>query len=388
MTSARQDALSLSEQRLQLALAVGKLGSWQFTLPDRTLVASAQCKANHGLPPDATLTLDCVAEAVFPSHRKAFEETIERAIATKGAFELEVPNRWPDGTDHWLVLCGKMIDDHLMVGVTQDATARHRTEEALLDADRQKDEFLALLGHEFRNPLSSILAGARLLQVKGPADPSLDKARGTIVRQVLQLTRLVDDLLDVERIRTGKLGLTKRRIELGAVIAEAVETCAPLIEKHGHELSVSRPETPIYLEGDSARLVQTFGNLLNNAAKYMGDGGSIHLDVSVSGGEAVVSVRDEGFGIPREMLGRIFQRCVQVDATNGRAEGGLGIGLSLVKSLVEMHGGEVEAHSEGKDQGSEFVVRLPILETEEEARVPADRPSFAFVPRRPDMEGP
>jgi len=387
MTSARQDALSLSEQSLQLALAVGKLGSWQFTLPDRTLVASAQCKANHGLPPDATLTLESVVEAVFPSHRKAFEETIERAIATQGSFELEVPNRWPDGTDHWLVLCGKMIDDHSMVGVTQDATARHRTEEALLDADRQKDEFLALLGHEFRNPLSSILAGARLLQVKGPADPALDKARGTIVRQVLQLTRLVDDLLDVERIRTGKLGLSKRRIELGAVIAEAVETCAPLIEKHGHQLSVSRPETPIYLEGDSARLVQTFGNLLNNAAKYMGDGGSIHLDVSVSGGEAVVSVRDEGFGIPREMLGRIFNRCVQVDATSGRAEGGLGIGLSLVKSLVEMHGGQVEAHSEGKDLGSEFVVRLPILEAEPETRVPTQRPSFAFVPRRPEMDG-
>src|SRR5689334_696103 len=253
MTSARQDALSSSEQRLELALAVGKLGSWQFTLPDRTLAASAQCKANHGLPPDASLTLESVVEAVFPSHRKAFEETIERAIATQGSFELEVPNRWPDGTDHWLVLCGKMIDDHSMVGVTQDATARHRTEEALLDADRQKDEFLALLGHEFRNPLSSILAGARLLQVKGPADPALDKARGTIVRQVLQLTRLVDDLLDVERIRTGKLGLSKRRIEQGAVIAEAVETCAPLIEKHGHQLSVSRPETPIYLEGDSAR---------------------------------------------------------------------------------------------------------------------------------------
>jgi len=298
-----------------------------------------------------------------------------------------VPNRWPDGTDHWLVLCGKMIDDHSMVGVTQDATARHRIEEALLDADRQKDEFLALLGHEFRNPLSSILAGARLLQLKGPSDPALEKARSAIVRQVLQLTRLVDDLLDVERIRTGKLGLAKRRIELGAVIAEAVEACTPLIEKHGHELSVSRPDTPIYLEGDSARLVQTFGNLLNNATKYMRDGGSIHLDVSVIGGSAVVSVRDEGFGIPREMLGRIFHRFVQVDATSQRTEGGLGIGLSLVKSLVEMHGGQVEARSEGKDLGSEFVVRLPILEAGPEARIVAQLPSFAFVPRRPEMDG-
>jgi signal transduction histidine kinase len=279
-----------------------------------------------------------------------------------------------------------MVDDCCMVGVSQDATARHRIEEALLEADRRKDDFLALLGHELRNPLSSILAGVRILQVKGPPDPALAKAREIIVRQALQLTRLVDDLLDVGRITAGKLGLEKRRVELGAILTQAIESCTPLIEKHGHRLAVSRPEKPIWLEADPVRLVQTVCNLLNNAAKYMHDGGSILLEASETRDSANISVRDEGFGIPPEMLGRIFQRFVQVETTHERAEGGLGIGLSLVKSLVEMHGGSVEARSEGAGKGSEFVVRLP-LEAAEEARIPSQQPSFAFVPRRPEMDG-
>jgi signal transduction histidine kinase len=371
----------LSEQRLQLALAVGKLGSWQLTFPERTLVASPQCKANHGLPPDASISLESITDAVAPAHRDRFRRTIERAIDTHGSFELEVPNRWPDGTDHWLVLCGSMVDDSSMVGVSQDATARHRIEEALLEADRRKDDFLALLGHELRNPLSCILAGARLLQVKGPPDPVLVKARDAILRQARQLTRLVDDLLDVGRITAGKLRLEKERVELGAILTQAIESCTPLIERHGHHLAVSRAETPIWLEADPVRLVQIVCNLLNNAAKYMHDGGSIRLDASVTDRWALISVRDQGFGIPKEMLGRIFQRFVQVESTHQRAEGGLGIGLSLVKSIVEMHGGSVEARSAGAGKGSEFVVRLPVLE---EARTPLQRPSFAFVPRRPE----
>jgi len=374
MASASERAVLISELRLELALSAGKLGSWQLTLPDRTLSASAQCKANHGLPPDAVLTIDSVADAVAPSHRTSFSTTVEDAIATGGAFEIEIPNRWPDGTDHWLLLCGKMIDPRCMLGVSQDVTERHRAEEALREADRRKDDFLAVLGHELRNPLSSIMAATRLLQIKGPPDPALARARDAIMRQAHQLTRLVDDLLDVGRITAGKLRLDRRRVELGEILVHAVDSCMPVIEKHNHRIVVSRPEEPVYLDADAARLTQTLCNLIGNAAKYMHDGGTIRVTAAAVDGEAVVSVRDGGIGIAPDLLGKIFQRFVQLETGHDRTEGGLGIGLSLVKSIVEMHGGTVEAHSAGIGKGSEFVVRLPLAGANAERHVPEHLP--------------
>jgi signal transduction histidine kinase len=384
MASASKDALQLSEQRLQLALAVAKLGSWQLTIPERTLTASAQCKANHGLPPDASLTLEGITDATDRRHRDPFLRTVERTIDTGGSFELEMPNRWPDGTDHWLVLFGGMADASCMVGLSQDATERHRILEAVMQADRRKDDFLAVLGHELRNPLSSILAGVRLLQLKGPPDPLLMRTREAITRQTLQLKRLVDDLLDTGRITAGKLRLETRVVELGSILTQAIESCTPLIEKHAHRLEVSRPEKPIFLEGDAARLVQILCNLVTNAAKYMHDGGCIHLSASLTDDGAVIIVRDEGFGIPAQMLGRIFERFVQLETSHQRAEGGLGIGLSLVKSLVEMHGGSVEARSRGVGQGSEFIVRLPVLGAADSA---PQRTTSPVVGRTEQMKG-
>ena len=351
-----------NDQRLELALTAGRLGTWEFDLATGTLTSSAQCKANHGFGADEDLQLEThVIPAIAPDHRDAFRALIDRAIAGGGGFEIEVPNVWPDGSLHWLLVAGRLLDGGRLVGITQDITERRSIEQALRDVDRQKDEFLAVLGHELRGPLGAIVTAVRLLQLKGPPDPQLQKLRDTIQRQALQVWTLVDDLLDVERIVNGKLRLERTRVELGAVVKQAVETCAPLVERRRHTLTVALPDVPVYVDGDAARLVQVLSNLLNNAAKYQHEGGRIDLSAFEDEGAAVIRVRDEGLGIPPDMLARIFQRFVQVRSSEDRSEGGLGLGLSLVKALVDLHGGCVDVESEGIGKGSRFTVRLPTV---------------------------
>ena len=371
-----------SEQRLALAFASARLGAWEYELATRRLTASPQCKANHGLGPDDDLQLDTdILPSIDAGHRRRFLDALDRAIATGGSFEIEVPIRWPDGTDHWLFVAGKVADETCMVGVTRDVTERRRAEQALREseeslrqADRLKDEFLAVVAHELKGPLAPILMAVRLLQMKGPDVPELRRLRETIYRQTIQLSKVVNDLLDIGRITAGKLHVDAARVELGAVVRQAVEMSAPLVEKRRHTLSVHMPEAPIYLQADGARLVQVVSNLLNNAAKYMQDRGRIELAVLEEDGSAVIRVRDEGVGIAPEMLDRIFHRFVQVGASRRLAEGGLGIGLSLVKAVVEAHGGTVDAHSEGVGRGSVFTVRVPLLIA---PPVPGAPPEFA-----------
>jgi PAS domain S-box-containing protein len=248
----------------------------------------------------------------------------------------------------------------LYVRQAADFIERCRTDEVLREADRRKDEFLATLAHELRNPLAPVRNAIQILHFKGPATPELQWARDVIDRQMQQMTRLVDDLIDVSRITRGKLELRKERVELARVLQGAVETSRPLIDGAGHALTVALPSNPVYLDADLTRLAQVFSNLLNNAAKYSDRGGRIWLAAERQGSDAVVSVRDTGIGIPKEMLPRIFDMFTQVDRSWQRAHGGLGIGLTLVKRLVEMHGGSVAASSDGPGKGSEFVVRLPI----------------------------
>lgn len=231
---------------------------------------------------------------------------------------------------------------------------------ALKESDRHKDEFLAMLAHELRNPLAPIRNAVQILHVKGPPVPELQWAREVIDRQVQQMTRLVDDLLDVSRISRGRIDLRKEQMELATVVSSAVEASRPLIEKWGHDLVVSVPPEPIHLEADLARLSQVLSNLLNNAAKYTNPGGRIWLTAERQSGQVLIRVRDTGIGIPKEMLGRIFEMFKQVDRSLDRAQGGLGIGLTLVQRLVEMHGGSIKAHSAGPGKGSEFVLRLPL----------------------------
>jgi PAS domain S-box-containing protein len=235
-----------------------------------------------------------------------------------------------------------------------------RANEALKDADRRKDEFLATLAHELRNPLAPIRNSLQILKMPGVDAGTVGRSRDMMERQVHHLVRLVDDLLDVSRVMRGKIELRRERVELASVVARAVETVQPLVDAQGHRLGVSLPDESLPLDADPVRLAQVVGNLLTNAAKYTEPGGHIRLTAEREGDEAVLRVRDDGIGIAPEVLPRVFDLFVQVDHAATRSQGGLGIGLTLVKNLVEMHGGSVDARSAGLGRGSEFVVRLPI----------------------------
>ena len=243
----------------------------------------------------------------------------------------------------------------------QEAQARAEANEAkLAEADRRKDEFIAILAHELRNPLSSISMAGELLGRPGKEEDR-KWSLGVIAHQVKALNRLIEDLLDVSRISKGKVHLRTEALDLAAVIGHAVDSVAALVRERGHELAVSLPPGPMAVEGDATRLEQVFVNLLTNAAKYTEKGGRIGLSATAEGGDLVVCVRDTGEGIAPEMMPRLFEMFTQVATSTHRSRGGLGIGLSLVKDLVELHGGSVAATSEGVGRGSEFVVRLPLL---------------------------
>jgi PAS domain S-box-containing protein len=260
-------------------------------------------------------------------------------------------------------------DRHLMsfVRVMHDLTDAQALEEQTKRADdqteanRSKEEFMALLSHELRNPLAPILNALSIQREIKTADPLLQQAGAVIERQIGQMVRLVDDLLDIGRITQGKLRLTKEPVELRRAVNSAVEASRPLIDARQHEFSVSLPMEAIWVDADPIRLEQILVNLLNNAAKYTNPGGLIRITVTQEDGESIVSVRDNGAGIPPEMLPRIFDLFAQIDGTLNRSHGGLGIGLALVGTLVEMQNGRVQAFSEGLGKGSEFTVRLPML---------------------------
>jgi PAS domain S-box-containing protein len=245
--------------------------------------------------------------------------------------------------------------------------------QALKDADRRKDEFLAVLAHELRNPLAPVRNAIEILRASPGGTPQLQWTHDVIDRQVRQLSRLVDDLLDVSRITTGKIELRHERIELCAAVRIALEASRPLIERGTHELTVRLPAEPVWLDADLARIAQVLSNLLNNAARYTRPGGHIWLTAEREGGSALIRVRDNGIGIRPEMLTRIFDMFTQAASGGAQSHGGLGIGLTLVRRLVELHGGRVEARSDGIGRGSEFIVTLPVAaacEARAQAREP------------------
>ncbi|HEU5153206.1 MAG TPA: ATP-binding protein, partial [Gemmatimonadales bacterium] len=262
------------------------------------------------------------------------------------------------------IVCGIVTDltehkHNVQLRITQaalsESEARYRV------ADKHKDEFLAILAHELRNPLAPATNALHILQMKAPPIPEVQWAREVIATQVQRMTRLIDDLMDVSRITSNKLTLRVERVELGNVVEEALTATRPFIEESGHEMTVTLPRERVYLNADLVRLAQVLANLLTNAAKYTNPGGRISLRAERQGGEAVITVKDSGIGIPQELLPRVFDMFMQGDRTLTRRHGGLGIGLTLVKRLVEMHGGSVDARSEGKDKGSEFTIRVPAL---------------------------
>jgi two-component system CheB/CheR fusion protein len=237
---------------------------------------------------------------------------------------------------------------------------RHKLDD-LAAADRQKNEFLAMLGHELRNPLGPMRNALHIMKLSRADSAALDAAQGMIERQLQHMVRLVDDLLDVSRIIRGKIELRRERIDLSHAIRRAVETAQPAVDANGHTVEVSVPLDPVYVMGDLLRLAQVISNLLTNASKYSTRPGPIHVTLARAGDQALVSVKDEGEGIPPELLPHVFDLFVQGDHTLARSQGGLGIGLTLVRRLIEMHHGEVSAFSAGKGSGSEFRIRIPVL---------------------------
>ena len=267
--------------------------------------------------------------------------------------------------------------------ITERSRLERQTQEqatALADLHRRKDEFLAMLSHELRNPLSPILNAVHLLRLQGDEGLIQREARNVIERQVGQMTRLIDDLLEVSRITTGRVRLQLDRLDVRGVVERSVESTRPLIARRRHELSVTMPPEPIWLQADPTRLEQVVVNLLNNAAKYTDEGGQIRLNLKQEGDEMVLSVRDTGVGIAPEILPHVFDLFSQADRSLDRSQGGLGIGLALVERLVEMHRGTVVAHSAGLGRGAEFTVRLPVLlsparQSPPELTRPTDSPS-------------
>jgi len=316
-----------------------------------------------------------VRDFFFPEDQGMIQNEFFPSVLEKGHGEIEVRLRhFKTGDALWMAYKVLTLtrDDGQTIGfatVSQEITARRQLEEHLRkmatdlsDVNHRKDEFLATLAHELRNPLAPIRNSLHLLRLSGELSPSLDPVREIMERQVNQMVRLIDDLLDVSRISHGKIELQREPIELATIISTAVETVQPLIDAAGHQLALSLPAEPIILDADPVRLAQIIGNLLNNAAKYTKPGGQIWLSALNEGNQAVISIRDTGVGIPAVMLPLVFEMFAQVDRTLTQAQGGLGIGLTLAKTFIEMHGGRIDAHSDGLDQGSEFVVYLPMLQ--------------------------
>jgi PAS domain S-box-containing protein len=293
-----------------------------------------------------------------------------------------------DGTELAIDDSGAPIRDARgrIVGVVlvfRDITQRRGSERALEDADRRKDEFLAMLAHELRNPLAPIRNAAHTLALLGTGDDRVRWVSGVIERQVGLMTRLVDDLLDVSRITSGKITLQRATVSMREVLAQAVETARPLAESRGQALEVDVPEDAAWVDGDPARLAQAVGNLLDNAIKYTDDGGRIGLRARVEADEVVIVVEDSGVGVDPELLPHVFDLFIQADRSLERKQGGLGLGLTLVRRLVEMHGGRVEAASAGPGLGSAFTIRLPCLAAEVVEPAPAAEPAKAARPPGP-----
>lgn len=315
---------------------------------------------------------NCLELGYAPWHAAKHDREIRQVIATRQSVRDEVPFIGVEGLriyDYIFVpVFGSNGEVEAIAGTTRDVTERKHMEqelqrraEELAAADQKKDEFIALLAHELRNPLAPVRNGLKIMELAGNDEEALTRVRAMMDRQLGHMVRLIDDLLDVSRMNRNKLHLQKSRVLLNEVVANALETARPAIEAVGHELFITLPPEPILLDADLTRLAQVFGNLLSNSTKYTQPGGKIWFSAELHGDEVIVSVGDTGIGIPPTALGKIFEMFSQVPRSLEQSTGGLGIGLALVKALVEMHGGKVSVASDGQDKGSTFTVRLPVL---------------------------
>jgi PAS domain S-box-containing protein len=362
-------ALKESEGRLHALFVNAAVGIAELTPDGRfTLVNDALCRI-LGEPRERLLDAG-MRDVSHVEDRDDVEGVLRRLM--RGELESFSGERrfiCRDGETIWVKLSISVVRDENRlprgVAVIEDINERKHAEEDLREADRRKDEFLATLAHELRNPLAPIRNSLHIFRLVGVQNPTIERVADMMERQVEHMVRMVDDLLEVSRISRGKIELRKERVELASVLRNAVDSSLPLLEGAKHAFSVDIPDNPIYLDADPVRLSQVFANLLNNAAKYTPPGGKVSMRVSLHEQLAVVCVQDNGEGIPAGMLGRVFNMFTQVN-TGVRAQGGLGIGLTLARTLVHLHGGTIEAHSEGQGKGCEFTVRLPVAAAVEE----------------------
>lgn len=380
--------LQESEERYRLLFETSRDGIATVDLSGRIQDANPAFQAMLGCTMDELRTQ--TYRDITPPRWHDAEEAIVRdqilARGDSGEYEKEYIHKdgsvFPVSLRAWPVqdAGGKVIG---MRAFVRDITDRKRAEEALREADRRKDEFIATLSHELRNPLAPIRNGLHVLRKSKGQGPAAERAQEMMERQVEHLVRLVDDLLEVSRVSHGKIELRKKRLDLAAVVNRTIDVQRDLIDAAGVLLHVTLPDAPIPVDADPVRLAQVFGNLLDNAVKYTDRGGHVEVAAQRAADEAVVSVADTGIGIPKDMLPRVFDLFMQVDSTRGRTNGGLGIGLSLVRRLVELHGGKVEAASEGEGRGSRFTVRLPLATAMDgEAPAPQSAASAAGPSRR------
>jgi len=316
-------------------------------------------------------------ECVHPEDHQRLAPMRERARRTGEPYEGEIRYRSRDGQYRWHAFRAVPAGGDLKhwFGCAVDVHEAREAREALREADRRKDEFLATLAHELRNPLAPIRNSLFLLAQRPSPDATLRAAQAMMERQVAHMVRLIDDLLDVSRITRGRLELHREPVELKKVVEQAVETSRPHISQ---QLTLVLPSEPVFLDADSVRLSQVLSNLLNNAAKFTPRNGDIRVCAALEGGRVAIRVRDTGIGFSNEVLPQLFRMFAQAGAPLERTKGGLGIGLALARSLVELHGGTIDAHSEGPGKGSEFVVRLPVLPTPDPSQAPAAEPARAY----------
>ncbi|MFB9289986.1 ATP-binding protein [Pseudoduganella plicata] len=359
-----QQAKRESEQRLRDGMDAAKMVVWDWDLETGKLEQSDNTLTVLGFSPTR---MDAAAAFIHPDDREQIASARRAALAGQGAYQAIVRFTRPDNRKLiWLDSRGRVQHDAdgrpvRIRGVTVDVTERYQAEFELREANRKKDEFLAMLAHELRNPLAPISTAAEMLRMTADSDPRTKRASEVIGRQVRHMTALVDDLLDVSRVTRGLVELEMAPVDIKAAAASAVEQVRPLLEGRNHTLTVRTGSPVALVQGDRTRLVQVIANLLNNAAKYTPQGGDITLALDVAAGRVRVCVSDNGIGIDDALLPHVFELFTQAERTPDRAQGGLGIGLALVRTIVGLHGGEVHAHSKGAGRGSEFTVSLPAL---------------------------
>ena len=362
-----EEALRESEQRWRLAIDAARMATWEWHLDTNQVYWNEQHFRLFGLEPQPNpIRPDDFFAHVRVDERERVAALLQAAIGQGGVFDTEFWALRADGQQRYMSGYGRVNQEVggravRMNGVMFDITDRKVAEDSLRESNRRKDEFLAMLAHELRNPLAPIRNGLQILSLTAEPGAQSGPLVGLMSGQVDHLVRLVDDLLDVSRISQGKIELKRERVEVGAIVSGSIEAARPLYKARRQTLHLELPTTPLYVDGDATRLAQLVTNLLTNSTRYTGEGGQIQVGLTSVGDQALLQVTDNGIGLEASQLEAIFDLFVQVDNSVARTQGGLGVGLTLVQRIAQLHGGRVEAHSQGLGLGSEFRVYLPLL---------------------------